>query len=250
VAAGPASARITWRMATVTEVIEENDVCRTLVLDVPGWPGHDAGQHVDVRLTAEDGYQAERSYSIGSAPEDPRIALTIERLDDGEVSPYLAGDVVVGDAFELRGPIGGHFTWRAADGGPILLIGGGTGLVPLMAMLRHRANAGSNADARLLVSARMLDDLLYRDELERLAAKMDGLSITYTLTRGAPERWTGHTRRVDEAMLREVGPAADVMPRVFVCGPTPFVESVADQLVALGHGAAEIHTERFGPTGG
>jgi ferredoxin-NADP reductase len=247
---GAAPARITWRTATVTEVIDETPTARTLVLDVPGWPGHDAGQHLDVRLTAEDGYQAERSYSIASAPEDPKVALTIERIDDGEVSPYLAGDVVVGDAFEVRGPIGGHFTWRAADGGPILLIGGGSGLVPLMAMLRHRVNAGSDADARLLVSARTLEDLLYRDELERLAARMDGLSITYTLTRGAPERWMGHTRRVDTTMLREVGPDAAAAPRVFVCGPTPFVEAVADDLVALGHGAAAIHTERFGPTGG
>jgi ferredoxin-NADP reductase len=249
-APAPAPARITWRTATVVELIEETGHARTLVLDVPGWPGHAAGQHLDIRLTAEDGYQAERSYSIASAPEDARVALTVERIDDGEVSPYLAGDVEPGDAFEVRGPIGGHFTWRAADGGPVLLVGGGSGLVPLMAMLRHRARAGSAADARLLVSARTIDDLLYCEELERLASARDGLSITYTLTRGAPERWTGHARRVDADMLREVGPGADVQPKIFVCGPTPFVESVADRLVALGHGAAAIHTERFGPTGG
>jgi ferredoxin-NADP reductase len=248
--AAPATARITWRTATVLELRDETSHTRTLLLDVPDWPGHAAGQHLDIRLTAEDGYQAERSYSIASAPEDERVALTVERIDDGEVSPYLAGDVVVGDAFEVRGPIGGHFTWRAGDGGPILLVGGGSGLVPLMAMLRHRARAGSDADARLLVSARTADDLLYRDELERLASARDGLSITYTLTRGAPERWTGHTRRVDADMLREVGPAPSVAPKVFVCGPTPFVEAVADELVSLGHGAASIHTERFGPTGG
>jgi ferredoxin-NADP reductase len=248
--AAAAPARIVWRTATVVELVEETDHARTLVLDVPDWPGHAAGQHLDVRLTAEDGYQAERSYSIASAPEDERVALTVERIDDGEVSPYLAGALEVGDAFEVRGPIGGHFTWRASDGGPILLVGGGSGLVPLMAMLRHRARQGSDADARLLVSARMVDALLYRDELERLGSAGDGLSITYTLTRAQPERWTGYNRRVDAEMLQAVGPAAAAAPRVFVCGPTPFVESVADDLVALGHEAAAIHTERFGPTGG
>jgi ferredoxin-NADP reductase len=246
----PRPARVVWRTATVLEVVEETPHARTLVLDVPDWPGHLAGQHLDVRLTAEDGYQAERSYSIASAPEDERVALTIERIDDGEVSPYLAGAVTAGDAFEVRGPIGGHFTWRADDAGPVLLIGGGSGLVPLMAMLRHRARAGGRGDARLLVSARECEALLYRDELERLASARDGLSITYTLTRVQPPGWTGHARRVDQAMLEEVGPAASAGPRVFVCGPTPFVEAVADELVALGHPAAAIHTERFGPTGG
>jgi ferredoxin-NADP reductase len=244
------AARITWREATVVELVDETRSARTLILDVPDWPGHDAGQHLDVRLTAEDGYVAERSYSIASAPEDPRVALTIERLDDGEVSPYLAGDVVVGDAFEVRGPIGGHFTWRAGDGGPVLLVGGGSGLVPLMAMLRHRRNAGSHVDTRLLVSARHAEDLLYREELDRLAALDGTLSITYTLTRGAPDTWTGFTRRVDPDMLQTTGPPAATGPKVFICGPTPFVEAVADALVGLGHGAAAIHTERFGPTGG
>jgi ferredoxin-NADP reductase len=242
--------RIVWRDATVVELADETPHARTLVLDVPDWPGHAAGQHVDVRLTAEDGYQAERSYSIASPPEEERVALTIERIDDGEVSPYLAGDVVVGDTFEVRGPIGGHFTWRIGDGGPILLIAGGSGLVPLMAMLRHRARAGSRVDARLLVSARDRESLLYRDELERLASAQDGLGITYTLTRVQPPGWTGYARRVDRPMLETVGPAASAAPRVFVCGPTPFVESVADNLVALGHTADAIHTERFGPTGG
>ena len=199
---------IVWRLATVAALVEETAHARTLQFDVPDWPGHLAGQHVDVRLTAEDGYQAERSYSIASAPEEARVALTVERIDDGEVSPYLAGDVVAGDAFEVRGPIGGHFTWRASDGGPVLLVGGGSGLVPLMAMLRHRARAGSHADVRLLVSARTIDDLLYRDELQRLASAMDGLSITYTLTRGTPDGWMGFGRRVDGAMLREVGRAS------------------------------------------
>jgi ferredoxin-NADP reductase len=242
--------RVVWRTATVLELVDETPHARTLVLDVPDWPGHDAGQHLDVRLTADDGYQAERSYSVASAPEDARVALTIERLDDGEVSPYLAGELEPGDTFEVRGPIGGHFTWRATDGGPLLLVGGGSGLVPLMAMLRHRARAGSRADARLLVSARERDALLYRDELEQLAAARDGLSITYTLTRAQPEGWTGYARRVDAPMLEAVGPAASAQPRVFVCGPTPFVESVADHLIALGHPAAAVHTERFGPTGG
>jgi ferredoxin-NADP reductase len=257
VAAGPAagaspgaSARITWREATVVEVVDETPHARTLVLDVPDWPGHAAGQHLDVRLTAEDGYQAQRSYSIASAPEDERVALTIERIDDGEVSPYLAGEVVAGDRFEVRGPIGGHFTWRAADGGPLLLIGGGSGVVPLMAMLRHRAAVGSDADARLLLSAREWDAVLYRDELERLASGAGAPSITYTLTRAAPPGWGGFHRRVDAEMLKAVGPAPTTDPMVFVCGPTPFVEAVADALVGLGHPADRIHTERFGPTGG
>jgi ferredoxin-NADP reductase len=241
---------LVWRSATVTELIDETPHARTLVLDVPAWPGHVAGQHLDIRLTAEDGYVAERSYSIASAPEDARVALTVERIDDGEVSPYLAGELVVGDTFEVRGPVGGHFTWTVADGGPLLLVAGGSGLVPLMAMLRHRAAAASRADTRLVVSAREIEALLYRDELERLTSAGDGLSITYTLTRVRPERWSGYARRVDAEMLREVGPAAAAEPRAFVCGPTPFVEAAADALVELGHAAERVHTERFGPTGG
>jgi ferredoxin-NADP reductase len=244
-------APLAWRTATVVELVDETAHARTLVLDVPAWPGHVAGQHVDVRLTAEDGYVAERSYSIASAPEEaPRVALTVERIDDGEVSPYLAGELVVGDQFEVRGPVGGHFTWQASDGGPLLLVGGGSGLVALMAMVRHRAAVGSRADMRLLVSARELEAVLYREELERLASARDGLSITYTLTRAVPERWDGFARRVDAAMLEAVGPPAGSDPRAFVCGPTPFVEAVADALVGLGHAAALVHTERFGPTGG
>jgi ferredoxin-NADP reductase len=243
-------APLVWRMATVVELVDETAHARTLVLDVPAWPGHVAGQHLDVRLTAEDGYVAERSYSIASAPEEARIALTVERIDDGEVSPYLTGDLVVGDQFEVRGPVGGHFTWRTADGGPLLLVGGGSGLVPLMAMLRHRAAAGSRADTRLLVSARELEAVLYLEELERLTSARDGLSITYTLTQIAPERWDGFARRVDGPMLEAVGPPAVARARVFVCGPTPFVEAAADALVGLGHAAQDVHTERFGPTGG
>lgn len=232
------------------EVVPETSRTRTLVLDVPDWPGHRAGQHVDVRLTSEDGYQAERSYSIASPPEDARLSLTIEELKDGEVSPYLAEELRAGEKLELRGPIGGYFVWDVPVGGPLFLVAGGSGIVPLMAMLRHRAAAESRADTRLVVSARELEALLYRDELERLASAGDGLSITYTLTRVRPERWSGYARRVDAEMLREVGPAAAAEPRAFVCGPTPFVEAVADALVELGHAAERVHTERFGPTGG
>jgi ferredoxin-NADP reductase len=229
--------------------VDETPSARTIVLDVPGWPGHVAGQHVDVRLTAEDGYQAERSYSIASGPEDPRVALTVARFEDGEVSPYLAGELRAGDEVELRGPIGGHFTWRVQDGGPLLLVGGGSGLVPLMSMLRHRAARDGDVDARLLVSARAWEDVLYRDELAALAQR-GAVRAHYTLTREAPPGWDGWDRRVDGAMLAEVGPAPAERPRTFVCGPTAFVERVADLLVALGHPPLAIRAERFGPTGG
>jgi ferredoxin-NADP reductase len=240
-----ARAPIRWRTVTVREVVDETPQARTLVLDVPDWPGHVAGQHVDVRLTAEDGYQAQRSYSIASAPEDQRVALTIERLDDGEVSPYLAGEVRTGDEFEIRGPVGGHFTWRVQEGGPLLLVAGGSGLVPLMAMLRHRAAQGSDVDARLLLSTRSLEDVFYRDELSAL----DGVRVSYTLTRERPADWNGYERRVDAEMLADVGPAASEDPRIFVCGPTAFVEQAAESLVSLGHEPGAIRTERFGPTG-
>jgi len=234
-----------WRVATVRAARAETPGARTIVLDVPEWPGHVAGQHVDVRLTAPDGYQAQRSYSIASGPEEGRLALTVERIDDGEVSPYLAGVLQEGDELELRGPIGAHFTWRAEDGGPLLLIGGGSGLVPLMSMLRHRAARGSDADTRLLLSARAPQDVLYADELQ----PADGLRIHRTLTRERPDGWDGYARRVDKAMLEEVGPPPAERPRVFVCGPTGFVEAVADALVELGHDPSDIHAERFGPTG-
>lgn len=239
---------VVWRYGTVTALIDENPHARTIELDVPGWPGHTAGQHVDVRLTAEDGYQSQRSYSIGSPPEDPRVALTVERIDDGEVSPYLTGELRMGDELELRGPIGGHFTWRAQDGGPLLLVAGGSGLVPLMAMLRHRAARSSKADTRLLVSARSLEDLLYRSELEALAAS-DGLALHQTFSREAPKGWTGFARRIDADMLSSVGPGPASRPRIFVCGPTAFVERAAELLVQLGHDPSTIRTERFGPSG-
>ena len=228
-------------------VADETPRVRTLVLDVPDWPGHRAGQHLDVRLTAEDGYRAERSYSIGSAPGDP-VAITVERLDDGEVSPYLTEELRAGDMLELRGPIGGYFVWGPEDGGPLLLVAGGSGVVPLMAMLRLRRASGSEVRTRLLYSSRTLEDVIYRDELDALAADVD-VDVVHTLTRAQPPGWTGYSRRVDAELLREVAWPADDDPRVFVCGPTPFVETVAGTLVELGHPARRVKTERFGATG-
>ena len=232
-------------------MVDETPRVRSLVLAVPDWPGHRAGQHVDVRLTAEDGYRALRSYSIASAPEDgQRVTLTVERLDDGEVSPYLVDEVRVGDQIELRGPIGGYFVWEAEMTGPLLLVAGGSGVCPLMAMLRHRAARESAVPARLLYSSRSLADVIYRDELDRLAAAGDGLEVVLTLTREQPAGWTGFARRVDREMLAQVAWPAGRQPLTFLCGPTTFVEAAADLLVELGHDATRIKTERFGPTGG
>ena len=249
----PPPPRLAWRVATVVEVRGETPRARTLVLDVPGWPGHRAGQHVDVRLVAEDGYQAQRSYSIASPPEDAAISLTVERLEDGEVSPYLCDVLRPGDGLEVRGPIGGYFVWeRSSPGGPLLLVAGGSGVVPLMAMLRHHARGDAAERARvpvrLLYSARGWDDVIYREELERLAARPE-VGVTFTLTRAAPPGWTGHRRRIDRAMLEAEGWPPDSAPRAYVCGPTPLVESVATLLVGLGHDPARVLTERFGPTG-
>ncbi len=218
------------------------------MLEVPGWPGHVAGMHVDIRLTAEDGYQAQRSYSIASPPGDGSVALTVERIDDGEVSPYLTDELRAGDSFELRGPIGGYFTWHVRDGGPLLLVGGGSGLVPLMAMVRHRQRENSSLDTRLLLSAGSWEDVLYQHELAEVSRQ--GVGAHYTLTRHWAADWAGWTRRVDGEMLGAVGPPPAERPLVYVCGPTPFVEHVADLLVALGHEAGRVRTERFGPTGG
>ena len=248
---------IAWRLATVVDVRAETARTRTVRLDVPGWPGHRAGQHVDVRLTAEDGYSTERSYSIASAPEDSQLALTIERLEEGEVSPYLVDELRAGDTLELRGPIGGYFAWDARDGGPLLLVAGGSGIVPLMAMLRHRAHALAEADAvarerlrtRLLYSSRTWDEVIYRDELAAMAAADASLEIRHTLTREPKPAAPGLRRRIDRAMLEEVAwPVAD-RPLMFVCGPTPMVESVASALVAIGHDPTRVKTERFGPSG-
>jgi ferredoxin-NADP reductase len=242
-------APIVWHTVTVSRIVEETARAKTIFLDVPNWPGHVAGQHVDVRVTAQDGYQAERSYSIASAPEDAQLALTVELFDDGEVSPYLAEELRPGDQFEVRGPVGGHFTWRVQDGGPLLLIAGGSGLVPLMSMLRHRAARASAIDTRLLLSSRAWEDVLYRDELPRRSEEA-GVDVQITLTRAQPPGWSGFGRRVDADMLIAVGPSAPERPRVFLCGPTPFVEHAADLLVELGHQPGAIHAERFGPTGG
>jgi ferredoxin-NADP reductase len=239
--------RLTWRVADVVETQAETPRVTTIVLDVPGWPGHRAGQHVDVRLTAEDGYRTERSYSISSPPDGTRIALTVVRVADGEVSPYLTDELRPGDPLELRGPVGGYFVWEPADGGPLLLAAGGSGIAPLMAMIRLRAAVGSRVETRLLASSRTGEDVIYRAELERLAG--DGLTVVHTLTQSRPSDWTGYARRVDAQMLAEVGPDAAARPRVYVCGPTPFVEAVAEALVGLGHEPHRIKTERFGPTG-
>jgi len=230
-------------------VREETALTRTLALDTGEWRGHLAGQHVDVRLTAEDGYQAQRSYSIASAPESPHLELTVERVEDGEVSEWFTEVAHPGDQFELRGPIGGHFTWRVEDGGPLLLVAGGAGLVPLMAMLRHRTARHSEVDARLLLSARRLHEVIYRDELGAFATD-PGVEVAIALTREQPSGWQGFDRRIDPAMLVEVGPPAAAAPRIFVCGPTGFVERAADLLVALGHDPRAIRAERFGPSGG
>jgi ferredoxin-NADP reductase len=242
--------RLTWQLGEVAEVIQETPRVSSLVLDVPGWPGHLAGQHVDVRLTAEDGYQAQRSYSIASAPEDSRVILTVERLEDGEVSPYLVGEVRAGDKIELRGPIGGYFVWKAGDERPLLLVAGGSGIVPLMAMIRHHSAAGSTANVRLLYSSRSLADLIYRDELANLAAGDMRLQVSHTLTRSQPPGWEGYSRRVDGEMMAEVAWPRKDSPAVFVCGPTAFVETAAGLLVESGYDATWIKTERFGATGG
>jgi ferredoxin-NADP reductase len=241
--------RLSWTLSRVAEVRPETARVASLALEVPGWNGHLPGQHVDVRLTAEDGYQAARSYSIASAPDGQRVELTVERLDDGEVSPYLAGEVREGDQFELRGPIGRYFVWEPGLGGPLLLVAGGSGVVPLMAMLRHRAASGSRVPTRLLYSSRTLEDIIYREELERLAAAGDGLTVIHTLTRAQPPGWQGYARRIDRAMLEEVGWPPEERPLVYLCGPTRLVESAAADMVALGHEPRRVKTERFGPTG-
>jgi ferredoxin-NADP reductase len=244
-----------WRRARVVETVAETPHAKTLRLEVPGWPGHMPGQHVDVRLTADDGYQTSRSYSIASAPEaagpSGRIELTIERLDDGEVSPYLVDELRAGDLLELRGPLGGHFVWNVDLGGPLLLVAGGSGLVPLMAMLRHRAAAGREpTPTRLLHSTRSLEEALYREELAQLGRPGSALDVVYTLTRQAPPEWSGYRRRVDREMLAAVAFQPTAQLRLFVCGPTPMVEVAAAALVELGHAPANVKTERFGPTGG
>jgi ferredoxin-NADP reductase len=240
--------RLNWLAAEVVDFVEETPRVKTIGFEVADWRGQRAGQHVDIRLTSDDGYQAERSYSIASAPDGTRIDLTVERLDDGEVSPYLTDVLQPGDQIELRGPIGGYFVWEPSSGGPLLLVAGGSGIAPLMAMIRLRAKTGSDVDTRLLFSSRTWDDVIYRDELERLSGS--GLTVVHTLTRSHPPGWNGYARRVDAQMLAEVGLGSEQQPHVYVCGPTPFVETVAEALVGLGHEPHAIRTERFGATGG
>jgi len=238
--------RLSWTQARVVDLLDETASVRSIVVEPPEWPGHRAGQHVDVRLTAEDGYQAQRSYSIASAPEDDHLVLTVERLEDGEVSPYLVGELRPGDELELRGPIGGYFVWEESLGGPLLLIAGGSGVVPLRAMLRHRSAVASVVPVRLLYSARSLADVIYRDELMQAATGL--VDIRFTLTRARPEGWTGYDRRIDRELLAEVAWPPDDDPLVYVCGPTGFVETAAGSLVDLGHDPGRIRTERFGPS--
>ena len=241
--------RLTWQSGTVAQIVEETARTKSLVLDIPGWAGHQAGQHVDLRLTAEDGYQTERSYSIASGPEDNYVVLTVERIDDGEVSPYLTEDLRAGDTLELRGPIGGYFVWEQTLGGPLLLIGGGSGVVPLRAMLRHYLATGSRVALRALYSARSLSDVIYREELMRMIED-DALDIRFTLTRQQPADWSGYARRIDLPLLAEVAFQSNERPLTYICGPTSFVETAASGLVQLGHDQSTIRTERFGPTGG
>ena len=241
--------RLTWRLAEVAEIVPETARTATLVLDVEGWPGHRAGQHVDVRLTAEDGYQAQRSYSIASAPGEPGLRLTVERLDDGEVSPYLVGELEAGDAIELRGPVGGYFVWEPGGGEPLLLVAGGSGVVPLAAMLRRRIETGDATPIRLLYSARAPAEVIYAAELER-AASLDGVEVIHTFTREPPDGWAGYARRIDDAMLAEVAWPASRGPLAYVCGPTSLVETAASGLVRAGYDPGTVRTERFGPTGG
>jgi ferredoxin-NADP reductase len=240
--------RLSWLAAEVVGVVQETARVRSLTLDCAGWPGHRPGQHLDVRLTAADGYQAQRSYSIASPEAGWRVTITVERVENGEVSPYLVDEARPGDRFELRGPIGGYFVWEPGRGGPLFLVGGGSGMVPLMAMIRARLLSGGGEPVRCLVSARSLEDVIYRDELAMAAGS--GISVTTTLTRIQPEGWAGPSRRVDREMLADVGWPPDERPLTFVCGPTGFVETVASELVGLGHEPGRIRTERFGPTGG
>jgi ferredoxin-NADP reductase len=237
-----------WLLAEVVELVRETPRVASLVLDVPGWAGHRPGQHVDIRLTAEDGYRAERSYSIAAPADGARVVLTVEVLEDGEVSPFLVDELRPGDTFELRGPIGGYFVWDGSAEGPLHMVAGGSGVVPLMAMLRHRSAVGASAPATLLYSARTLEDVIYREELDRLAAGDPALTIACTLTRAQPPGWTGYARRLDAQMLAEVFPEREGAT-AFVCGPTRFVEVAADGLVALGYEPGRVRTERFGPSG-
>jgi ferredoxin-NADP reductase len=240
--------RLKWQSGTVIGTTFETPRVKTISLAVPDWPGHRAGQHVDVRLTAPDGYQTQRSYSIASAPEDEYLSLTVERLDNGEVSPHLVDELREGDELEFRGPIGGYFVWDNEFGGPLFLVAGGSGLVPLRSMLRHHRASGSGVPVRVLCSARSLELLIYRQELMELAAH-DLLDVSVTLTRESSDSWRGYRGRIDQELLCTVGWATDDTPLTYICGPTAFVETAAAGLVALGYDPGRIRTERFGGTG-
>jgi ferredoxin-NADP reductase len=243
-------AGIAWEIATVAALKDETPHVKTVSLDVPGLADYKPGQHVDIRLTAADGYQAQRSYSIASAPADgAKLELTVERVEGGEVSPFLHDELIVGDKFEVRGPIGGYFVWDGSMAGPLLLVAGGSGIVPLMSIIRHRARLGSTVPCTLLYSSKTRADIIYAAELETLAARADGLRVIHTLTREQPPDWTGYGRRIDQAMLGEVLATAGPNPSVFSCGPTPLVEVAATSLVALGLAPSQVRTERFGPSG-
>jgi ferredoxin-NADP reductase len=237
-----------WLAASVISKRDETPRVRSIVFECPMWEGHMAGQHVDIRLTAEDGYQAQRSYSIASAPEDDHLILTIERLQDGEVSPYLFDELAPGDELEMRGPIGRYFVWTEEMGGPLLMIAGGSGVVPFRAMWRHRDAVASHAPVRLLYSSRTTEDVVYRHELAEFDTS-EGVEINMTLTRRQPPGWQGFDRRIDAGILSEVAWKPEELPLIYVCGPTGFVETVANSLVDLGHDPESIRTERFGPTG-
>ena len=244
-----AVSRLSWRAAKVVGTRSETPSVATLTFDVPDWAGHLAGQHLDLRLTAPDGYRAERSYSIASAPDQKNVEITVEKLNDGEISPFLVGEVTVGDILEVRGPIGDYFTWVPGGIAPLLLVAGGSGIVPLMAMLRHRAHSGDRTRIHLLYSSRTLTHIIYREELASIAAKGDGVTVTHTLTREQSDSWKGGRRRIDQAMLAGCGFPDEPDVRAFICGPTTLVEQVSTDLIALGYAEAQIKTERFGPTG-
>ena len=241
--------RLDWQVAEVCEVVSETPRVKSLLLHVPSWGGHRPGQHMDIRLTAEDGYQAQRSYSIASAPEDHLLSITVELVGNGEVSSYLVQDIQVGDRFELRGPIGGYFVWTAAMGGPLCLIAGGSGIAPLMAMLRHRQRLNAHASTLLIYSSRTSEDVIFRNELEAMALRDSDLRIIHALTRQQPRNWVGHRGRIDKTLLAEAGFSPTQSPQIFVCGSAPFVEDVSRFLVELGHQPKTIKTERFGPSG-
>ena len=239
-----------WQFGQVTGITTETPRTKSFRLALPKWIPHRPGQHYDVRLTAPDGYRAERSYSAASEPERiGELELTVELIDDGEVSPYMHDVLVRGDQLEVRGPIGGYFVWDVTLGGPLLLVGGGSGVVPLMAMLRHRAAQRAQIPARLLYSSRSPDEVIYRAELDALANSDTGLEVDFTFTRSVSPGWMGYRRRIDSSMLNEVVRPLGKDVRAYVCGPTSLVESVANALVAMGLPAERVLTERFGPTG-